>query len=221
MVERLRLAHEDLRNVELMLIEAESDVEALSERNRAVKQQLDDLQKEYDRLVKVTEDSRVEAAKNLKIVKRILEHVEPAEREFFSTTVNHTPEQLEEEIDSEKARLDLIVEGNDGVIREFEKREREIEKLKGRVADVQHSLAEISDQVKRIRALWEPKLEKLIARISESFGHNMKEINCAGEVGIFKDEDDYDQWAIQIKVKFRYVSFYANPFPSMRINTTQ
>ena len=50
---------------------------------------------------------------------------------------------------------------------------------------------------------WEPQLDELIAKISEAFADNFSKIQCAGEVVVYKDEEDFDQWAIQIKVKFR------------------
>jgi len=60
---------------------------------------------------------------------------------------------------------------------------------------VQTDITEIKDQ-------WEPELDALVAQISEAFGENFAKIQCAGEVGVHKD-DDFEQWAIQIRVKFR------------------
>ena len=62
-----------------------------------------------------------------------------------------------------------------------------------------------------MRGRWEPELDGVIARISEAFADNFARIHCAGEVGIYKDPDDFERWAVQIKVKFRFV--FSIPFP--------
>ena len=129
-----------------------------------------------------------------------------AQSEFLrNLPEGQTSEELEAEIESEKARLELMHEGNGGVIKEFEQRQKRIDQLKTKVADFQTAIDEVDGRIKAIREKWEPELDNLVKKISDSFAHNMKQINCAGEVGIHKDEDDFDQWAIQIRVKFRSV----------------
>ena len=51
--------------------------------------------------------------------------------------------------------------------------------------------------------------DALVGEISEAFAENFSKIQCAGEVGIYKDED-FEHWAIQIKVKFRIPSLQLN-----------
>jgi hypothetical protein len=47
-------------------------------------------------------------------------------------------------------------------------------------------------------------VDQLISQINDAFSYNFEQISCAGEVGVHKDED-FEKWAIEIKVKFRYV----------------
>ena len=200
----LARTHSDLHEAELMLIEATSDVEVLTERNSAVKQELDAKRNELEVDIKQLE---VATAKTRKVYERVKDAVatrDEEHKEFWKTLPEgQTIEQLETEIQSEKARLELMHEGNGGVIREFEQRQMKIDRLRKKLEGIQQSIQEIDDKIKEIREDWEPKLDKLINRISESFGYNMKQINCAGEVGVYKDEQDFDLWAIQIRVKFR------------------
>ena len=200
----LRQAHNDLHEAELMLIEASSDVEVLTERNQDVKEQLATKRRELQILTGELEVATAESRKVLEIVRRALATGDEEHQVFWrNLPEGQTVEQLESEIESEKARLELMHEGNEGVIREFEERQKKIDKLKEKLEGIHQSLQELDEMIKEMREDWEPRLDKLVKRISESFAYNMKQINCAGEVGVYKDEQDFDLWSIQIRVKFR------------------
>lgn len=190
-----------------MHIEATSDVETLIERNSSVKTLLETKRREARELTKTVDDVRTEARRLMKICTHLI-NVEGAEEPAFGTFLRELPTdvrgaQMEEELSSEKARLELMHEGNGGVIKEYEQRQKRVEALKAKEEDCNHALGELGEKITEIRSRWEPELDSLVARISRSFSYNMQQINCAGEVGIFKDEQDFDDWAIQIRVKFR------------------
>lgn len=188
-----------------MLIEATSDFETLRERNSSVEQLLEDQRRQVDALVKETEALQKTAKALLDKCTQLLARVEDELRSFLiALPANQTSEQLEGEIESEKARLELMHEGNGGVIKEYEQRKKKIEALTARLEEIKNALSEFDDKIKELRDQWEPELDSLVGKISNSFSLNMEQISCAGEVGIYKDED-FDQWAIQIRVKFRYV----------------
>ena len=190
-----------------MHIEAISDVETLIERNSSVKTMLENKRKEARDLTSTAEHTRKEAQRLVKICSQIISEEGTAEPEFgaflreLPTEANGA--QMEEEISSEKARLELMHEGNGGVIQEYEQRQKRVESLKAKGEDCNHALQELGEKITDLRGSWEPELDSLVAKISRSFSYNMQQINCAGEVGIFKDEQDFDDWAIQIRVKFR------------------
>ena len=207
-METLQEVHSELHKAEILLIEANSDLEILTERNSAVKDLLEQKRRELVAIVAETNSVQAEAKRLLDMCKNIMATQDEAQAEFFRTLPEgQTSEELENEIESEKARLELMHEGNGGVIKEFEQRQKKIDQLKLKVQDWSHALEELDVHIKEIRGKWEPELDSLIKKISESFAYNMKQINCAGEVSIFKDEADFDQWAIQIQVKFRWVGF--------------
>ncbi len=156
-------------------------------------------------LVRETEASQKIAKALLEKITQVLAGVEGELRSFLvGLPANQTTEQLEDEIESEKARLELMHEGNGGVIKEYEQRKKKIDALTARLEEIKNALSEFDDKIKELRDQWEPELDSLVGKISDSFSLNMEQISCAGEVGIHKDED-FDQWAIQIRVKFRYV----------------
>ena len=60
------------------------------------------------------------------------------------------------------------------------------------------------ESIREIREQWEPELDAIVSKISDGFSHNFQKIKCAGQVGVYKDED-FEKWAIQIQVRFRSV----------------
>ncbi|KAF6233100.1 hypothetical protein HO173_008644 [Letharia columbiana] len=202
-VEAIRVAHNNLHEAETMLIEATSDWEILRERNSSVQELLEDQQRQVDALVRETEASQRTAKTLLDKCTQLLARVDNELRSFLvALPANQSTEQLEGEIESEKARLELMHEGNGGVIKEYEQRKKKIDVLTARLEEIKNALSEFDDKIKELRDQWEPELDSLVGKISDSFSLNMEQISCAGEVGVHKDED-FDQWAIQIRVKFR------------------
>ena len=189
-----------------MQIEATSEVESLIERNSSVKLLLDNKRKEVQELQQTSHKALADARRILTVCQQLMNTEDADFNAFLNSLPSDAPgQQMEDEISSEKARLELMHEGNGGVIKEYEQRQRKVESLKAKAAECKHALDELQDKIKEIREHWEPELDKLVEKISRSFSYNMGQINCAGEVGIFKDEQDFDEWAIQIRVKFRYV----------------
>ena len=189
-----------------MLIEATSDFEILRERNSSVEELLVDQRHQVDSLAKETEALQKTAKALLDKCTQLMTGVDDEVRNFLlALPASQTTEQLENEIESEKARLELMHEGNGGVIKEYEQRQKKIDVLTTRLEQIKNALSELEDKIKELRDQWEPELDSLIGKISNSFSLNMEQISCAGEVGVHKDED-FDQWAIQIRVKFRYAS---------------
>lgn len=217
-VEVLRNAHNELLKVEVLLIEASSDLEVEIHRNSSVKDRLEAKRAEVEDIKREHDIIQGEAKKVLAVCQKLMERQDEAQADFLrNQPERQTAEELEADIESEKARLELMHEGNGGVIKEFEQRQKKIDLLKSNVADWETAVNELAGRIQAIRERWEPELDNLVKKISDSFSHNMKKINCAGEVGVKKDEDDFDQWAIQIQVKFRsvYPFRFTKPNPSM------
>ena len=205
-VEALRVCHNSLHEAEIMFIEATSDCETLKERNRSVKELLESQQRKVDELAKEVRTLHVNAQRLIQQCQAMLsaDNEDEELRTFFrSLPESQTAEELEAEIESEKARLELMHEGNGGVIKEYEARKKKIDSLNSKLDEIKAASSELDDRIKDLRDQWEPQLDGLVDKISYSFSTNMEQISCAGEVGIHKDDDDFDQWAIQIRVKFR------------------
>jgi structural maintenance of chromosomes protein 5 len=76
------------------------------------------------------------------------------------------------------------------------------------MADRQNEIEKISGEITGYRKIWEPRLQRLVARVSDAFGQAFRSIGCAGEVLLKKGSkddptDDFETWSIEIMVKFR------------------
>ncbi|KAE9985330.1 hypothetical protein EG328_007583 [Venturia inaequalis] len=200
----LRKLHVDLFEAEIWLIEADSEVGVLQERSSSVRQMLQQREHELAQLV-----NRVKSAKDT--AARYLQEYRQAESEFDEDNplvqewinTEKTIQDLDNEIDATKNRIELLHGGNPGAIQAFQVRELEIAKLTDRVANFDANLEKMSEKIATIRAKWEPELDGIVAKISEAFTFNFGKIKCAGEVAVVKDEDDFSKWELQLKAKFR------------------
>lgn len=110
--------------------------------------------------------------------------------------------QLEEELISVQARLNLTLNANEGVIEEYEKRVQEIERLQERISSNENNLNKVTKTVQILHSQWEPKIANLVNSISTNFTEAFQSIGCIGEVQLDRNED-YGRWGVNILVKFR------------------
>lgn len=206
LVEIIRSRHIELLDAKVRSIEAESDVESLAARNRAVLERIDREKQCLEEVLEQMADIKRKARRVAPVAAKLLEEAKAAGTEayFHGIPPDVTIEDREGEISAEEARLQYMHANNPNAIRQFEACKADHERLKEKVDTSSDRLEKLHRHITKIRNMWEPALDQLIAEISEAFSYNFEQIGCAGEVGIHKDED-FDQWAVQIKVKFRYV----------------
>ncbi|TID19621.1 structural maintenance of chromosome complex subunit SmcA [Venturia nashicola] len=200
----LRKLHVDLFEAEIWLIEANSEVSVLEERSSSVRQMLKLREQELVQLVDRVKSAKDIAARYLQQYRQAqagFDEDSPIIQEWLNT--EKTIQDLDNEIDATKNRIELLHGGNPAVIQAFETREVEIAKLTERVANFDADLEKMSQKIATIREQWEPELDGIVAKISEAFTFNFQMIKCAGEVTVVKDEDDFSKWELQLKAKFR------------------
>lgn len=203
---------------EIRNIEALSDFENLKARNEKIRQTLEQKQNEVKE-ANIKQKEAAEEGRRLKEeARRLLENARSEPDKLEALESDHfkelTADQLEADIDSEKARLELTHEVSEGLVKEFEDRQRAIDKLQDKMSSYQAKLNDFENAIQEIRGKWEPRLDALVKTISEAFSDSFARIGCAGQVAVDKVEDepgpngepgasDFDQWSIQIQVKFR------------------
>ncbi|SAM05558.1 hypothetical protein [Absidia glauca] len=122
--------------------------------------------------------------------------------EWSAHGFDQTYTDIEDEIQGVQAKFDALKMTNPLAVSSYEKLMEEMKKLDLKIAANSKELATLTGEVTKLRRDWEPRLERLVARISEKFAEALQRIGCAGEVGVGKDED-YAKWGIEIRVKFR------------------
>ncbi|KAF6838900.1 structural maintenance of chromosomes 5 smc5 [Colletotrichum plurivorum] len=198
----IRQSQEALLEAQIREIEAKSDVEGLKIRNVDLMQQLEAEQQHIATLAEESLRCRRRAENGREKVAELF-HDGPERKELLEDLArDKTGEDIQNEIAAEEGRLELIHVTNPGALREFEKRAQEIERLRQKMETSTNKLEHLNRQIARIREKWEPKLDELVSKINDAFSYNFEQINCAGEVRVHKDED-FDQWALDIMVKFR------------------
>lgn len=206
----LREANQAVLEAQTRQIEAVSDLDALKERSSDIARMLDEERRKVDELDGQLKRKKAEAQlAQQAAMEPLTDEDGETDQERLSLLRDladgKTMQGITEDIDTEKARLELIHHADPGVIRDFEERERKIARAQEDMATRQTSLNQLEERIQDLRARWEPALDDIIRRINDAFSYNFEQINCAGEVGVHKDED-FDKWAIEIKVKFRYAT---------------
>jgi len=236
-VAEFRKTHDGLLELEMQHLEAKSDFDTLKARNEHVQATL---KAKQDEEKAAAEEATREAAKAKEFiihVKRLAAEAEElaeagdsALTDYLAAFGRKSVDELEADIESEKAKLELTHEGNSNIIKEFEDRQKRIDMLHKGLQKFTEQSEEVQSAIKEIREKWEPELDALIAKISDAFSDSFARIGCAGQVTVFKasssDKDDagnmeggnggnisdepagtdgldFANWAIHISVKFR------------------
>lgn len=205
-IESMRSLYVQLYEAEIIWLEATSDLQQLQARHAEEQRLLEHRTQEVEHL-NAEKDRLFTAAKRLEVTCRNLAlQFDDYENDIHEELKAWEPDRLETEIESVQARLDMTSgAGNEHTLREYEQRAKRIEEKKTLLVDIEASLADLGTRITDIRERWEPRLDALVAEISDAFAENFARIQCAGEVMVHKD-DDFEQWSIEIKVKFRYAS---------------
>ncbi|EJU06652.1 P-loop containing nucleoside triphosphate hydrolase protein [Dacryopinax primogenitus] len=112
-------------------------------------------------------------------------------------------DDLEQQLEAERARFQLNMAVNPSLIRKYEEQKAEAERKRRLIAEKERSQGKYTKKIKGTEEKWLPALEQLIFNINEKFSDAFARVQCVGEVKIGKDEHDYAKWRIEIWVKFR------------------
>ncbi|KAK5626848.1 hypothetical protein RRF57_002563 [Xylaria bambusicola] len=199
----MRDSHQALLDAQIRLIEAKSDVKALEERNEEIKQRLED-EKTQIRTARADADRLKEEAEIARDVVSEAVAENPDQLPYLNElAAGKTVEELDNEIGAENSKLEYVHAVDPAVLRQFQKRAQEIQNLTQQKEELTTRFDSLSHKIDELRQKWEPRVDALITKINDAFAYNFEQINCAGQVDIYKDEEDFEQWAIEIKVKFR------------------
>jgi chromosome segregation ATPase len=153
---------------------------------------------------KRAKELRAQAYKDRDVMTAIFEEASEEDRQKIANLPREkTVADVEDDIETERARLDLIHEGNPNAIKQYEDRKVQIDNLRTKITNLEGTLEKQNTAIREVQEVWEPELDALIAKISTAFSKEFRKIGCAGEVRIFKSDEGFDKWAAEILVKFR------------------
>lgn len=196
-IQKSRQALEENR---VLLVEAQYEVGVLKVKNSEITQQIEEGRKAVKALDVEFARRKETAAEAAAQVSGIV--TEENRDELRAKAMNKTVEEVDQAIQVERAKLEVIQASNPAALEEYERYAARIQREQANQANQERKMAELNDRIHHIRSQWEPRLDELISRINDAFSYNFEQISCAGEVGVHKDED-FEKWAIEIKVKFR------------------
>ncbi len=199
----IRKARQALLEATVILMEAESEVDILKAQNAETTQKLEEGKKNLKAIIQELNEQRDIAAeaKTAAVTVLTAENMD----ELREKAADKTVEDVDQAIQVEKAKLDVIQASNPTALEEYERYAAKIQRERANQANQEARMAELNDRIHHIKSQWEPCVDQLVSRINDAFSYNFEQISCAGEVGVHKDED-FDKWAIEIKVKFRYAA---------------
>ena len=199
----IREAYFLLVDAQVRLIEATSDVEGLKSKTADITRMLDEEKVAFAAAVEEMDGTKRAATEAQQTLMELFADETPEKQEELQALAqDKSEEDIRTDIEAEKSKLTFTQGIAPGVRTEFEARAREIELLEKKLEERRREGAEASNKIREIREQWEPQLDELVGQINEAFSFNFEQISCAGEVNVHKD-DDFDKWAIEIKVRFR------------------
>ncbi|XP_028416800.1 structural maintenance of chromosomes protein 5-like [Dendronephthya gigantea] len=195
-----------MRTSKAMMEQANVDAEI-----RQANEQLVGLENEFEIVKEEYETVRKRAKQQLRVAQRATDTPEGSDlsddyKELFKTYPN-TVQEIEDMIHSEKAKADCNYQTNPQVIRDYERRKKEIEELTEIIANSSDEIKNKDNQLESLKERWLTPLNELLARINEKFVGFFRKLQCAGEVslatGTDQGEENYEKYGVEIKVKFR------------------
>ncbi|ORX55049.1 hypothetical protein DM01DRAFT_186669 [Hesseltinella vesiculosa] len=123
-------------------------------------------------------------------------------QQWRANGLEQTPEEIEDQINEQQASYDATRSLNPHAAVTYERIKTEIREMNKKADDSETALAKIGSEIEVIHKQWHPRLKRLVHAISSKFSEGLERIGCAGEVGIY-EEDNYENWGIEIRVKFR------------------
>lgn len=196
--------HESVVEAGIRLIEAASEVRAFEKENKDILERLRIRQVQFEQLTAARNKMKEEIRRDHHAAQAMVNECTEEENQIIvSYKELQSVAELDDEIQSVNARLEMMSAGDGSVVKTYENREVQIGKTQESLEKHATALEEAQGKIAEIKGPFVQQLDALMEKISAAFAHNFEQIGCAGEVSVYKDEDDFNAWSIQISVRFR------------------
>ncbi|XP_053684572.1 structural maintenance of chromosomes protein 5 [Sabethes cyaneus] len=175
---------------------------------RSAEDAVDSAKKAHELVSRKFDDLKDRLKRKQTFAKSLTNNVTPSNDQFpYKKQFEKLPDQLEElanHMDELQARIDCMAQANGNILEEYETRCKQIEKLREEIQRTSKSTSSLEAEMQKLHDVWYPEISKVVQTINENFTRFMGTMGFAGEVEITrKDERDYDEYGIQIRVKYR------------------
>uniref|UniRef100_A0A673GJM7 Structural maintenance of chromosomes protein 5 n=1 Tax=Sinocyclocheilus rhinocerous TaxID=307959 RepID=A0A673GJM7_9TELE len=103
-----------------------------------------------------------------------------------------TLDEIDAMLNEEKTRAECFTGLSVAVVEEYNRRELEIKNMEKELDDKTNA-----------KERWLNSLKQLVDQINERFSDFFRSMQCAGEVDLHSENEEYDKYGIRIRVKFR------------------
>ncbi|ODN75635.1 hypothetical protein L198_08165, partial [Cryptococcus wingfieldii CBS 7118] len=113
-------------------------------------------------------------------------------------------DQVLNDLNTVKNQLEMSVNIPTAVIKQWERRTKELEAAQKIVDEEEEELAELKEDITDTLAKFNPALNTLVTAVSNKFSEAFERVKCRGEVGVDRSAgSDYGKWGIKIMVAYR------------------
>ncbi|KAF7723238.1 Structural maintenance of chromosomes protein 5 [Apophysomyces ossiformis] len=196
--------------VSLEALQSAAKLDCVKLFSRKQMEKLNQAKIEHQEAARITEERKKKALgyyrEAQKAGENIMEELAEEFKEIFEkwSRDDHieTQIELEDAINAAQARANALKSSAPGAMEQYKARVLEIKRLTSKIEEDTGKLDKLSKKIEEVKAQWEPRLVRIVSRISDKFSEALQRIGCAGEVGVSRHED-FDKWGIEIRVKFR------------------
>uniref|UniRef100_A0A673GI66 Structural maintenance of chromosomes protein 5 n=1 Tax=Sinocyclocheilus rhinocerous TaxID=307959 RepID=A0A673GI66_9TELE len=119
----------------------------------------------------------------------------------FIQPLPDTLDEIDAMLNEEKTRAECFT--GLSVVEEYNRRELEIKNMEKELDDKTNALRTYRQNIAEAKERWLNSLKQLVDQINERFSDFFRSMQCAGEVDLHSENEEYDKYGIRIRVKFR------------------
>ncbi|KAL1498661.1 hypothetical protein AB1Y20_013974 [Prymnesium parvum] len=193
------------------------ELEVIKDRNKQLKSDYDNAVKMKETLKTASRDAKNQLDGLRKAAMTAAPEFDPSNRDEASEAVWQSLPSAEQQLDAEIAFLVDETEGStadSSALEDYKKRQKKIEEIRARLEDITQTMDEKRSKVERLREMWKPKLQQMVAQVNDNFSEYFGRLKCFGEVHLVDGRklndagepdgpDDFSQYKIHIKVRWR------------------
>lgn len=175
---------------------------------RSAEDAVDSAKRSHESVLRRYEEVKDKVKRKLSFAKNLTNNTIPQNENFpYKKEFRKLPSSLEDlnnHMEEIQARIECMSRDNGNILEEYEARCRQIDTLKESIGDSTKNTDALEAELQQLHDRWFPEISRVVDIINGNFSRFMSSMGFAGEVEIItKGVRDYDEYGIQIRVKYR------------------